>query len=221
MTIYTHNPKHSVMANTSLPRAPDSPFSQAPTEVASTADPADDVNRPVPGWPTLAHIISQRPDLEAFASFADLHIKSLLYYQAELIHLRKALHEVEWADYRKSDDDDDSSLFAENLGFLIEARDESIEQKKAPPQQWVLIEKIRVTLEKYSKLLSRWSEKTPLTCYSKRCCPVASLKFNSPSGGRQWQCQILKRLCEIGCQGPFDPRRCWSFHLGGSQPDVT
>jgi hypothetical protein len=168
MTIYTPNQNDSVMTNTdmsTIPRSPDS-LSQASTKFEprpttnennpdSPDNPANDVNRPVPGWPTLAKVMAQTPDFEAFASFKDLSIKSLLYYQAELIYLRKSLHKLEWEDYRQSDLVVNSS-FANDLTTLIEARDDSIANKKPDrpvelPQQWVLIEKIRSTLDKYSK----------------------------------------------------------------------
>jgi hypothetical protein len=58
-------------------------------------DRAENANYPVPGWPSLARFISQTPDLEAFPSFSDLAIKSLLYYQAELASLRKELNKAE------------------------------------------------------------------------------------------------------------------------------
>jgi hypothetical protein len=126
--------------------------------------PADeDVTRPVNGWPALAKLIADNPDLEAFPSFTDLNIKSLLYYQAELIRLRKLLHEAEYEDYRQPEAEK-VSKFADDLGFLFRGRDraEQSEGKQLPgekpevpkpevPKQWVLIEKIRIVLEKYSK----------------------------------------------------------------------
>jgi hypothetical protein len=158
------------MTNPGLSITPDPPMSmsQVPTEVGSpeppsspiTTDPTDPINNvncPVHGWPTLAKIIAEKPDLEAFASFTDLNIKSLLYYQAELLTLRKELHRLEWKDNRASDDD--STNYADDLGYLIGDRDASVKsmENKDPepvplPQQWKLIEKIRTTLDKYSKL---------------------------------------------------------------------
>jgi len=161
MTIYTQNQNHPVMMNTGLSRTPESPgsLSQATTALPSpsTNDLANNVNSPVPGWPKLAKIIAKIPDLEAFASFTDLNIKSLLYYQAELIYLRKALHKAEYVDYRQSSEED-ASLFAEDLTFLIEARDESIQNQELPPKQWIIIEKIRTTLEKYNAALLQFSK---------------------------------------------------------------
>jgi hypothetical protein len=164
MTIYTQNKSHSAMAGTSQPRVPDSPaLSQASTQFDFRSiidpddprNPANNVDCPVDGWPTLAKIIAQKPDLEAFASFTDLRIKSLLYYQAELIYLRKKLHGIEWRDFR-TPGEENSSKYSDNLEFLIEDREESIENKgsneEVPlPEQWVLIERIRKTLENYGR----------------------------------------------------------------------
>lgn len=153
ITIYTHDQIHPATMNTGAPR----------TTISQTTatDPVPSVNCPVDGWPTLAKIIAEKPDLEAFASFTDLNIKSLLIYQAELIHLRKALHNAEYADFRSSEYEDSSS-YAENLEALIGARDDSVESMgnskptdRIPmPLQWVIIEKMRITLEKYSMSFS-------------------------------------------------------------------
>jgi hypothetical protein len=106
-----------------------------------------DVTLPIPGWPALARRVANTPDFQAFPSFTDLNIKSLLYYQAQLILLRKKLHKVEFKDYYNSNDEDLPSRFAEDLQYLIEG--------KGNPEQWDLIEQIRTVLDRYSK--SRWA----------------------------------------------------------------
>jgi hypothetical protein len=196
--VYTQRQNHLVMAksNTSLPRVSGSPLpsptlSQAPTHVdprliidpEDDRNPANNVNFPVDGWPTLARIISTKPDLEAFASFTDLSIKSLLYYQAELIYLRKKLHEEEWKDFR-TDDTQKSSKYADNLEALILGREDSIASKgkddeKPLPQQWVLIEKIRATLKEYSKRFQNLEENVTDLVLSQqilRCCNSQKLQ---------------------------------------------
>jgi hypothetical protein len=60
-------------------------------------------NRPIHGWPEIAKLIADTPDFEAFQSFKDLQIKSLLYYQAELALLRQKLDDVEYDDYRRGE----------------------------------------------------------------------------------------------------------------------
>jgi hypothetical protein len=75
------------------PKSPLALEAQLPT-ARTLYDLADDANNPVPRWPSLARLIASSPALEAFPSFLNLAIKSLLYYQAGLIHLRKELHRV-------------------------------------------------------------------------------------------------------------------------------
>lgn len=147
-----------------------------PTSPSSASDLSDDVNKVVPGWPALAKLISERPALESFPSFADLNIKSLLYYQAELISLRKDLHKAEWADHRTSDEED-SSKFADALDFLLICGNS--EEK---PEQWELIERIRIVLEKYNTALIQYSQISALP--GADSVNVRSLK------------ECVKRICE-------------------------
>jgi hypothetical protein len=83
----------------------------------------------------LARVIARNPELEALPSFSDLAIKSLLYYQEELISLRKQLHEAEYQDYFQGDGA--SSYFAEDLEWLFDAREDST----GPPEQGIIMEK--------------------------------------------------------------------------------
>ena len=145
------------MGSTSVPSLTQASVAVDPvfiTDPYDFRDPANNVNLPVSGWPTLADVMDEVPRLEAFASFRDLNIKSLLYYQAELIYLRKKLHSVEWKDYRKHEGDI-TSHFADNIAIMIAAREESIESARSEhlvplPEQCILIERIRATLDKYS-----------------------------------------------------------------------
>ncbi|KAL5314272.1 hypothetical protein ACEPPN_018697 [Leptodophora sp. 'Broadleaf-Isolate-01'] len=182
ITIYTHDQIHPATMNTGAPR----------TTISQTTatDPVPSVNCPVDGWPTLAKIIAEKPDLEAFASFTDLNIKSLLIYQAELIHLRKALHNAEYADFRSSEYEDSSS-YAENLEALIGARDDSVESMgnskptdRIPmPLQWVIIEKMRITLEKYNAALLQYSQVAALREADR--CNVRTLRGSVTWVGRE------------------------------------
>jgi len=95
---------------------------------------ANNVNRPVPGWPVLARVITKNLNLEAFPTFTDLSIKSLPYYDAELIYLRKRLHRAELTDYRY--EEDDNAFFGENLEHFFIARDEAIQRGEELPEQW-------------------------------------------------------------------------------------
>jgi hypothetical protein len=125
---------------------------QAPAMPSSDVD--ENVNIPVSGWPRLAKIITQKPDLESFPTFTDLSIKSLLYYQAELIFLRKKLHEAEWTEYRQSQDDSDFPEYAANLHKFISAHERALKNNEDLPEQWIYIDRIRTILEKYRKLSS-------------------------------------------------------------------
>jgi hypothetical protein len=220
MNVYTQRQNHPAMAksNTSLPRVSDSPLpsptlSQASTHVDPRSitdpdderNPANNVNFPVDGWPTLARIIATKPDLEAFASFPDLGIKSLLYYQAELIYLRKKLHEEEWKDFR-TDDIEKSSKYADNLEALILGREASIESKEKDnenslplPRQWVLIERIRATLKEYSKRFQNAQENMTDLVTLNRFCTVGILTSCGTQERRKLQCQPSdEQLC---CKG--------------------
>ena len=74
-------------------------------------------------------------------------MKSLLYYQAELVYLREELHRAEYKDYRQSEDAD-ASLFAIDIAFLLDSKDDD---SQPLPEQWVLMTKIRQTLREYSE----------------------------------------------------------------------
>lgn len=187
MTIYTEIHAPLAMANMNTLKIPSSPggLSQASTEVASPSrttpiDPTKDVNIPVLGWPTLANVIAQKSDLEAFPTFRDLNIKSLLYYQAELVHLRKKLHKAEWADFLTSDDESLASTYGDNLRSLFVDRDSSTDSIPLP-EQWVLIEKIRTVLEKYSEPLQMNIVNELLTALSQRCCCITIFRDVSTS----------------------------------------
>jgi hypothetical protein len=126
-------------------------------------DLANNVNYPVPGWPRLARIVAEKPDLESFPTFADLSIKSLLYYQAELIYLRKELHEAEWEDHRHPEEPDNFfSDYSKDLDLFILGREQALYREEEPPRQWVILERIRTTLEKYRKLVLNIPPETQL-----------------------------------------------------------
>lgn len=107
----------------------------------------DDRRFPVPGYPTLTKLIVDYPDFEAFQSFRDLNIKSLLYYQAELEELRRDLHALEWRDYRDEPfpDSEMCCLTYEAIMLGRNAGDES-----AAGMQYAKIQRIREVLKEYS-----------------------------------------------------------------------
>jgi len=114
--------------------------------------------RPVPGWPTLAAIITERPDLGSFPTFTDLSVKSLLYYQAELIFLRKRLHKAEWKEYRQAKKEGSKFPDNQNLHKSILAHEQALKKGDKVPEQWMYIDRIRTTLERYHAALLQFSE---------------------------------------------------------------
>lgn len=156
--------------STPAPRMPNQP-------IGDLSD--DDVTKPVPGWPEFARKVADQPAFAAFPSFRDLNVKSLLYYQAQLIRLREELHELEFQDYFYGDDP--QCRFVEDLDNMLSlepADPEQKDQKQKDPEendsgqersqhttseskdseirgaeQLKILEKIRTILDKYSKLV--------------------------------------------------------------------
>lgn len=123
------------------------PYTRTPWD--NELDAAENVERPLPGWPEVSKLIANTPDFEAFQPFRDLNIKSLLYYQAELILLRKKLHQAEYDDSRRRDNDKvkHAPEFARDLERLIESGESDDPELKI---QWELIKEIRGVLKEYS-----------------------------------------------------------------------
>ena len=157
---------------------PPPPISHAASSFPTPDDPSEDVSIPVPGWPRLATIMTAKADLQAFSSFTDLNIKSLLYYQAELVHLRKQLHKAEWEDYREGNENDPAANYAVNLDYLFTM---VAEPDQRTPKQWAIMCKIREVLDKYSK-------------FSTIVCEVYLLN----PGHRQCAFTILSDVCIWG-----------------------
>ncbi|TVY84138.1 hypothetical protein LSUE1_G003723 [Lachnellula suecica] len=116
------------------------------------SDASRDLTNPCHGWPKLVEVMVDQPGLESFQAFRDLNIKSLLYYQAELVKLRKDLHALEWEDHRKGGE---ASLFCENVDKLLATKDESIECQEA---QFRKVKEMRVVLKDYNAALLQYTE---------------------------------------------------------------
>jgi hypothetical protein len=114
-------------------------------------DPRSDLSRPVHGWPELVNLIQNYCDSEAFPSFRDLNIKSLLYYQCELAALREELHALEWDDHLQGESQQ-ASKFNTRVDSLLSSKDNEDERTH---QQIDLINKIREILDKYSTSQAR------------------------------------------------------------------
>jgi hypothetical protein len=55
------------------------------------ADRGEDISQPTHGYPKIARLMGENPDLAIFRSFRELNARNLLYYQAELVHLEDQL----------------------------------------------------------------------------------------------------------------------------------
>jgi hypothetical protein len=124
-----------------------------PVEWTNEKDPINDLNHPCHGWPDLAKLMSENPGLEAFQSFKDLHIKSLLYYQAQLDGMRKDLHLHEWADHRLSTFPNAAKL-SSRADTLLLCEGKTEEQRA----QIDKVNKMRIVLKDYSDALLRYSK---------------------------------------------------------------
>jgi len=124
-----------------------------PIDWENEKDPANDLEVPCHGWPELTKVICEHPSFEAFQSFKDLHIKSLLYYQAELAQIRKELHLQEWVDHRLNPFKDAYTLSSRADTLLL--CDGKADIQKA---QIDLVRRMRTLLKEYSDALLQYSK---------------------------------------------------------------
>jgi hypothetical protein len=102
------------------------------------------------GWPEVAKFIAEKPDFEAFESFKDLNIKSLLCYQAELVDFRSQLHQTEWKDHRRGRFENAQEL-GQRMDYLLETRNS---EDKNARKQMDLMTRVRKVLKEYSKFIT-------------------------------------------------------------------
>jgi hypothetical protein len=118
------------------------PLCQNCQHIIPQSDPQKD---PLRGWPIVTKVIVENPGLEAFPSFRDLNIKSLLYYQGELDQLRTELQKQEW------DDDNIRPRFQDvELNPAAEVEHLLLCKHLDNRKQLDLITEIREVLNKYS-----------------------------------------------------------------------
>ncbi|KAE9378488.1 hypothetical protein N431DRAFT_501113 [Stipitochalara longipes BDJ] len=118
-----------------------------------SVDSVYDLTKPCHGWPELANVICKQPGFEAFPSYKDLHIKSLLYYQAELDGIRRELHEQEWIDHRLNPFEDAYTLSSRADTLLLcdgETGDKGAQIDK--------VKRMRIVLKEYSDALLQYSK---------------------------------------------------------------
>lgn len=96
----------------------------------------------VDGYPKLAQRMDATPETAILRRFGALNIQSLLYFQAELIHLEMNLRELELA--ASKSEDDILKKYARDWAWLgLLRRDEKDEH-------WQTVLAIRKTLKEYS-----------------------------------------------------------------------
>ncbi|KAL5397896.1 hypothetical protein PMIN02_001913 [Paraphaeosphaeria minitans] len=101
---------------------------------------------PVEGWPQLAQLMADIPEVAAFPRFRDLNTKSLLYYQVELNSLRKKLHTLEHVDKI----DPRRNYYSLYADVLINEENVS--------EQLKIIHRVRKVLKEYNEALLQYSK---------------------------------------------------------------
>lgn len=107
-------------------------------------------------YAALSGLMSEHPEVFAIRLFSKLHVKSLLYYQAELAELEKELDEVETED--RACPEEPRKCFGQHWKSLTGTGISALEVgKETDPQdlrsrlQWDLVVRIRETLKEYGK----------------------------------------------------------------------
>ncbi|RDW67566.1 hypothetical protein BP6252_08962 [Coleophoma cylindrospora] len=126
------------------------------SSTTNSSDGRDNIEKKVPGWPQVAKNISEEPCFEAFEAFKDLHIKSLLYYQAEIFYMRDRLHELEWDDNEKNGDGDDAT--ARCLDIFFRSGDSPDQDGDTAKRQIRSMREIRKVLKEYDEALLCYSQ---------------------------------------------------------------
>jgi Family of unknown function (DUF6594) len=184
----------SSSCETATSSAPSTPGQSSSDEYTATIydnelDADKDPRFPVPGYPRLTKLIVDYPGFEAFQSFRDLNIKSLLYYQAELAELRLRLHELEYRDYREKPFPGAGKCFR-TFEKISEGRTSDNENAR---MQYDKIKRIREVLKEYSAYMdytgtvSRSFSTNQSIC--DRCCPTPIFEDLRPPGSRKFQRQ--------------------------------
>jgi hypothetical protein len=111
--------------------------------------PTKNLELPCHGWPGLANLMVKKPGFESFQAFRDLHIKSLLYYQAELVKIREDLHKLEWKNHTNGGFGLSDKL-SERVDFLLKTESD-FNAGDEGSEQMLKIRKMRTLLKEYSK----------------------------------------------------------------------
>ncbi|KUJ13040.1 uncharacterized protein LY89DRAFT_199624 [Mollisia scopiformis] len=117
-------------------------------------NPVNDLTNPCHGWPQLVKLMVESPGLESFQTFRDLNIKSLLYYQAELVTLKKQLHVLEWDDHKTGTFRNAGELCA-NVRFLLQSEYSTDPEAS---RQIKKMKEIRRVLKEYNEALLQYAK---------------------------------------------------------------
>jgi hypothetical protein len=134
-----------------------------------------------------------------------------------LIWLRKQLHEAEYQDYFHGNPS--SIHYTEDLECLFNDREDD-----AVPEQWIIMEKIRRVLEKYSALRPTFWE-VGLIYELQRSCAFAALKDFELHKSRRRECRSPKEHCKTNCHYWIQYYRARLCHVGvlghaGGKPQI-
>lgn len=152
-----------------------------------------DLQKPCHGWPQLVKAMVNYPCFECFQPFRDLNIKSLLYYQAELVQLREELHALEWEDHRKGEDSSDLCANVKNL------------RKAEGQEQLEKVKEIRNVLKDYNAALLQYSQVNELpqaetfnvTSFRKYIEGSADTKFTIRGPGKDSWGRLFKTKSDL------------------------
>jgi len=125
-------------------------------DTSDSKDAEQDLKTICHGWPALVDVMVKYRSFESFQAFPDLNIKSLLYYQAELVALRSQLHELEWQDHRTPGK---ASIFCGNVQSLLLSRYSTEKEKEEGANaQLEKMKEIREVLKEYNAALLQYTQ---------------------------------------------------------------
>ncbi|KAI0434246.1 hypothetical protein F5Y09DRAFT_297000 [Xylaria sp. FL1042] len=135
----------SVSASNSIPhnRAPSPPWGPAQLEQIENDPPLKE------GWPRLAQMLAETPELESFRRFRELNVKTLLYYQAEIAELEADLIKAEDIDRGKKSSGQWEGNYARLAYRMVRSRD----LPNVDTKQCDIVLKIRERLREYNSAL--------------------------------------------------------------------
>jgi hypothetical protein len=105
------------------------------------------ISPPEEGYPRLAARMGLFPETAIFTRFGDLTARNLLYLQAELLHMRAYLEDIERKAYSK--DKEKAKRWAKSWWDLCNEPRE----KGTDDGQWTLILSIREKLKEYGQII--------------------------------------------------------------------